>query len=125
MRMSRIDGKTPGICSLAGVALACLMSLVAASQRNPGAPRGVSGRVVNAENQPVAKAVVYLKDTKSLAIRSYITQQDGTFRFSGLALNVDYEVYADYEGGHSQVRTISAFDEHQQVECTLKIRSVR
>lgn len=116
--------KTVRMLLLVCAAVACLLPL-AAGQRSQIASRGVSGRVVNAENQPLAKAVVYLKDSKSLAIRSYITQQDGTFRFSGLAQNVDYEVYADYEGGHSQVRTISAFDEHQQVECTLKIRSVR
>lgn len=125
MRMPRIAAKTPILLLVSCVAAACLLAPVAVAQRNQGILRGVSGRVVNSENQPLAKAVVYLKDTKSLAIRSYITQQDGTFRFTGLALNVDYEVYADYEGGHSQVKTISAFDEHQQVECTLKIKRAR
>jgi len=122
MQLPGVTGKTPGILVLACVAVVCLLPPLAPGQKNPGAQRGVSGRVVNAENQPLPKAVVYLKDTKSLVIRSFITQQDGTFRFSGLAQGVDYEVYADYEGGRSQVKTISAFDEHQQVECTLKIK---
>jgi hypothetical protein len=95
------------------------------AQRRDTALRAVSGHVVNAENQPLAKAVVYLKDTKSLAIRTYITQEDGSFRFSGLAQNVDYEVYADYEGARSQVKTLGVFDEHKQSDFTLKIKRTR
>ena len=95
------------------------------AQRRDTAPRGCSGHVVNAENQPVAKAVVYLKDTKSLAIRTFITQEDGSFRFNGLAQAVDYEVYADFEGVRSNVKTLGAFDEHKQSDFTLKIKRTR
>ena len=101
----------------------CILPLPA--QRRDTALRAVSGHVVNAQNQPLAKAVVYLKDTKSLAIRTYITQEDGSFRFSGLAQNVDYEVYADYEGARSQVKTLGVFDEHKQSDFTLKIKRTR
>jgi hypothetical protein len=120
--LSAISTRILLLASLAGL---CGPGPLQALQRHDSGPRGVSGRVVNGQDQPLAKAVVYLKDTKSLAIRTYITQEDGIFRFSGLAPNADYEVYADYEGGHSQVRTISAFDEHQQVQCTLKIKRTR
>ena len=120
--LSAISTRILLIASLAG---SCGPAPLQALQRHESGPRSVDGRVVNAENQPLAKAVVYLKDTKSLAIRTFITPQDGTFRFTGLAPNVDYEVYADYEGGHSQVKAISAFDEHQQVQCTLKIKRTR
>jgi hypothetical protein len=100
-----------------------LMPPVATGQRTDSSSRIVSGRVVNAEDQPLAKAVVYLKDTKTLAIRSYITQDDGAFRFSGLVPNVDYEVYADFQGARSNVKSLSAFDEHKQTMFTLKVRS--
>ena len=35
-------------------------------------------------NQPVANAVVQLKNTKTLQIRSFITQGDGNYHFTGL-----------------------------------------
>jgi hypothetical protein len=108
---------------LTGLSIACALTLLRAEQKRDAAPRGVSGRVVNAQGQPLEKAVVYLKDTKSLAIRSYITQEDGNFRFNALAPNVDYEIYADYEGARSEVKTLGAFDERTQPVFTLKIKS--
>ena len=40
--------------------------------------------VTDAANQPVAGAVVQLKNTKTLQIRSFITQDDGNYHFAGL-----------------------------------------
>jgi hypothetical protein len=57
-----------------------------------------------------------------LAIKTYISEPDGTFRFSGLAPNIDYEVYAEHEGGRSDVKTLSGFDSRRQVSVTLKIK---
>jgi hypothetical protein len=96
-----------------------------AAQKNDNSPRTVFGHVLNHDNQPLAKAVVYLKNTRTLAIRSYITEQDGAFKFSAVAANVDYEIYADCQGGHSSVKTLGAFDERKQVDMTLKIKTVR
>ena len=107
------------------VAAATAPSPVAAAQRNDNSPRTVYGHVVNRDNQPLDKAVVYLKNTKTLAIRSYITKQDGAFHFGAVAAGVDYEVYADYQGGRSNVKTLGAFDERKQVDLTLKIKTVR
>lgn len=95
------------------------------AQRKDNALRSISGHVLNHEHQPLAKAVVYLKNTKTLNIRSFITEQDGAFKFAALAPNVDYEVYADWQGGRSEVKTLRAFDSHQQVEVTLRIRTAR
>jgi Carboxypeptidase regulatory-like domain len=108
------------LAALAGI---CFLPSVAAGQRTDSSPRSVSGRVVNSADQPLAKAVVYLKDSKTLAIRSYITQDDGSFHFSGLAPNVDYEIYAEFQGARSNVKSLSAFDERKQTVFTLKMRS--
>ncbi|HEY1528888.1 MAG TPA: carboxypeptidase-like regulatory domain-containing protein [Candidatus Angelobacter sp.] len=85
--------------------------------------RTLTGRVVNGQDAPVQKAIVYLKNTKSLAIKTYISEPDGTFRFSGLAANIDYEVYAEHEGAHSDTKTLSGFDNRKQVNINLKMRS--
>ena len=85
--------------------------------------RTVSGHVLDSADQPLYKAVVYLKNTKTLVIRTYITEKDGSFRFSALSPNVDYEVYADHQGDRSDVKTLSAFDNRKQIVFTLKVHS--
>jgi Carboxypeptidase regulatory-like domain len=99
-----------------------LVSLPALAQNNQEM-RSVSGKVVSAQDQPLTKAVVHLKNTKTLVIKTYITEPDGTYRFSALSPNVDYEIYAEREGQRSDTRTLSAFDNRKQLTVTLKIRS--
>jgi len=87
-----------------------------------GEARTLVGHIVDDREQPLAKAIVYLKNTKNLAIKTYISEPDGTFRFSGLAPNIDYEVYAEHEGARSDNKTLSGFDSRRQVNMTLKIK---
>jgi len=83
--------------------------------------RTLTGRVVNAQDAPVQKAIVYLKNAKTLAIKTYISEADGSYRFPGLAANVDYEVYAEHEGARSPVKNLSGFDNRKQANITLKL----
>jgi len=87
-----------------------------------GEIRTLVGRVLDDREQPLQKAIVYLKNTRNLAIKTYISEPDGTFRFSGLAPNIDYEVYAEHEGSRSDTKTLSGFDSRRQVNVTLKIK---
>lgn len=84
--------------------------------------RSLIGHVLNDREQPLQKAIVYLKNTKTLMIKTYISEPDGTFRFSGLSANIDYEVYAEHEGARSDMKTLSGFDSRKQVNMTLKIK---
>jgi hypothetical protein len=86
-----------------------------------GEARTLTGRVLNDLNAPMQKAIVYLKNTKTLAIKTYISETDGSYRFPGLAPNVDYEVYAEHEGSRSDTKTLSGFDSRKQASITLKI----
>jgi len=61
--------------------------------------------VLDKSDKPIANAVVYLKNTKTLAMKSYISQTAGTYRFPELSLNVDYEVYAQKDGAKSKTKT--------------------
>jgi Carboxypeptidase regulatory-like domain len=84
--------------------------------------RSLMGRVFSRQDQPLQKAIVYLKNTKSLVVKTYITDPDGGFRFSGLSPNVDYEVYAEHNGARSDTKTLSAFDTRRQVNITLRVK---
>lgn len=107
------------------ILVVALASAAAAPEQRGGELRSVTGHVLNAQDQPLQKAVVHLKNTRTLAIKTYITEPDGSYRFSALSPNVDYELYAEYQGGHSDTKTLSAFDNRKQVTMTLKIKTAR
>ena len=54
-----------------------------AQGRDDGAPKSVQGTVTDTTDKTVDGAVVQLKDTKTLQIRSFITKADGLFHFHG------------------------------------------
>jgi hypothetical protein len=85
--------------------------------------RALIGRVMNSQDEPVPKAIVYLKNTKNLLIKTYIADSDGSYRFTALAVNVDYEVYAEHQGLRSDTKTLSSFDSRKQANITLKLHS--
>jgi len=83
--------------------------------------RTVQGAVLDASEQPVAKAIVQLKDTKTLQVRSFITQQDGRYHFAGLSTSIDYELKAEYNGSASGTKTLSLFDSRKNATINLKL----
>ncbi len=83
--------------------------------------RTVRGTVVDKEETPVETAVVYLKNAHTQDIITHLSDTDGTFRFSGLDLNVDYEIHAEKEGMTSSTRSISNFDTRKEFVLTLRL----
>jgi hypothetical protein len=83
--------------------------------------RTLTGMILTKSDQPVPNAVVYLKNTKTLAIKTYISQNDGTYRFPELSLNSDYEVYAEKQGKKSSTKTLSQFDDREKPNLNLQI----
>ena len=111
------------------VVLALLLAgLAAASYASAGYPndkgesgRLLTGRVVDRQDSPLDGAVVYLSNTRTRAVKTYIVGKDGAYRFPALSLSVDYEIYAQYNGHKSDTKTVSQFDNRQQVNVNLKI----
>ena len=100
-----------------------LVSLVAAAkQKEPQTPgRLLTGRVVDKQENILPNAVVYVTDTRSRAVKTYIVGPDGTYRFPALSTTVDYEVYAQYKGKTSDTKRISQFDDRKILSVVLKI----
>ena len=74
-----------------------------------------------ASEAPVPSAVVFLKNTRNNDVRSYISDPEGNYRFSGLDPNVDYEVHAEKDGAKSTTRTVSSFDSKKEIVLNLKL----
>lgn len=83
--------------------------------------RTVRGTVVDKQENPVDTAVVYLKNVRTQDIITHLSDPDGTFRFSGLDLNVDYEIHAEKQGMTSSTHAISNFDTRKEFVVTLKL----
>jgi hypothetical protein len=83
--------------------------------------RTLIGQVVDKGDNPLPNAVVYLKNTKTLAVKTYIAQQDGNYRFHALSPNVDYEVHAELNGKSSDVKTLSSFDSRKEARINLRL----
>ena len=91
------------------------------SDKNQDLGRNLVGQVLTKSDAPLAEAVVYLKNTKTLTIKSFITEKDGGYRFHGLSQNVDYEIYADFQGQKSPTKTISSFDTRTNITLNIHI----
>jgi len=90
-------------------------------QKKGPAVRSVTGVVLDQGDNPIARAVVYLKNTKTLNVKTSITTDSGKYQFSGLAPNQDYELYAGLNGSKSSTRTLSAFDSREKATLNLHI----
>jgi protocatechuate 3,4-dioxygenase beta subunit len=93
----------------------------AVADKNTEQMRSVTGQVLSKADSPIPEAIVYLKNTKTLTIKSFITEKDGGYRFHGLSPNVDYEIYADYQGQKSSTKTISSFDNRNAITLNIHI----
>ncbi|MGH9691071.1 MAG: carboxypeptidase-like regulatory domain-containing protein [Candidatus Acidiferrales bacterium] len=86
-----------------------------------GQLRIVHGSVVDKDENPVASSIVYLVNVKTQAIRTYVADDAGNYRFSGLDPNVDYNLHAERNNLTSVTRTISSFDSSRDLEIILKL----
>ena len=90
--------------------------------RGAGTTRSVEGVVTDSGGATKPGAHVLLKDTKSLAVRSFITQADGQYHFYGLSGDIDYEIHAQYQGSSTSTKNISIFNSKKVITVNLKLK---
>ena len=83
--------------------------------------RLLTGKVLDGGDNPLPNAIVYLTNTRTRSVKTYIVGPDGAYRFPALQPTIDYEVYAQYNNRKSGTKTVSQFDDRQQVYISLKI----
>ena len=95
------------------------------AQTKPALHHTVDGTVLNGAKAPVAGAVVYLENPKSLDVQSYLTDAQGHFHFNQIAPQTDYEVWAEQNGIQTNHKFISQFANHINFHFTLKLTPYR
>lgn len=107
---------------IATLGLLVAMSVVAAPALGQSSKlRTVHGTVMDKSNNPVGAAIVYLKNVRTLTVKTYISDHDGRYHFSGLDPNVDYEIHAEHDDLTSRDHTISSFDSRKEIVVSLKV----
>jgi len=109
--------------AILAVLLACAVSSSFAQKKKEPTTRSVEGVVSNPDDSPAIGAVVQIENTKTQQIRSYITKEDGKYRFFELSPEVDYRLKADHNGASSGSKTLSSFDSRKQATINLKLNA--
>jgi Carboxypeptidase regulatory-like domain len=113
--------KRHGVVALTVLAMVLAVASVSAKDKSGDAGRLLTGRVVDKQDAPIASSVVYLANTRTRAVKTFIVGADGMYRFPALSPNVDYEVYAQFRDRKSDTKTVSQFDTRATVNINLKI----
>ena len=109
------------VASLAGAQIQFGGGVAPEKKEKPITSRNLSGQITDNNDNPISDAIVYLKDTKTLSIKSYVSQKDGSYRFNALSMNNDYEVYAQKNEKKSPTKKLSQFDSRGEPRINLKI----
>src|SRR5712691_1731437 len=118
------------LVTIKAVTLACalLMALASVSGASPDKKdktvgRLLFGKVLDPQDNPLPDAVVYVTNTRTRTVKTYIVGPDGTYRFPALSPALDYEVYAQLNGHKSDTKSVSQFDDRSQVYVDLKVNT--
>jgi hypothetical protein len=114
------------------VSLVAQQSLIAQARQDPNvryppppkreaAIKSLVGEVVSDQGQKLPQAVVHLKNKKTLEVKTRISDDQGKYVFRGLDRDADYEVHAEYRGASSPNKSVSSFDDRDEIYLQLQI----
>ncbi|MFL6442164.1 MAG: carboxypeptidase-like regulatory domain-containing protein [Candidatus Sulfotelmatobacter sp.] len=110
------------VASTAAILLVFSLAASAApDKKDKQVGRLLFGKVLDPQDNPVPDAVVYVTNTRTRAVKTYIVGKDGSYRFPALSSAIDYEVYAQFNGKKSDTKSVSQFDDRSQVYVVLKV----
>jgi hypothetical protein len=112
-------------CITAILLVFSLAASAAPDKKDKQVGRLLFGKVLDPQDNPVVDAVVYVTNTRTRTVKTYIVGKDGSYRFPALSSAIDYEVYAQFNGKKSDTKSVSQFDDRSQVYVVLKVDTRR
>ena len=98
-----------------------ILAALAATAQKESPLRTVRGQVVDKDEKPLPSAIVYLENVKTQKVSTHIADEGGSYRFSGLDPNVDYEIHAEHQGMSSAKRSVSSLETRKEIIIQLKV----
>jgi len=83
--------------------------------------RTVRGVVSDKSEKPIPNSVVFLKNLRTNLVISHFTDAEGSYRFTGLDPNADYEIHAEANDEKSADRTVTSLDSRREITLNLKL----
>lgn len=87
----------------------------------PGTTRTIQGVVKDAAENPVAGAIVQLKNTKTSKLVDFITKDDGKYAFRELSLDIEYDLFAKRGDLTTPVKKASPYDSRHDITLNFKL----
>ena len=81
------------------------------------------GLVIDGRGRPISGAVVKLKNLITLNVRSFITGDDGQYRFPRVYSEMDYALRARFGDHWSKSKTVTRFEMRDAVRVDLRIKN--
>src|ERR1700751_4042351 len=112
--------KAATVCCL--VLISFCATLCASPDKKGDKPVGklLFGKALDGDDNPLPDAVVYVTNTRTRAVKTYIVGKDGAFRFPALDSAVDYEFYAQFNAQKSDTKSVSPLAARPQGSLVLK-----
>ena len=110
-----------GLWFIAIAFLLCAGLAAAQGSKKETQLRSVRGIVTDKSEKPIQNSVVFLKNLRTNVVLSHFTDEQGSYRFSGLDPNVDYEIHAEADDQKSASRTVTSFDSRKEITLNLKL----
>jgi carboxypeptidase family protein len=85
--------------------------------------RVIWGVVTDGRGRPVPGAAVKLKNLITLNVRSFITGDDGQYRFPRVYSEMDYALRARFGDHWSKSKTVTRFEMRDSVRVDLRIKN--
>ena len=99
-----------------------LSCAVACAQEDFRGRQKIEGKVVTEDGKPAARASVKLKNVQTKTVRSYISERNGGFHFTGLTTAAAYEIWAERGSMKSDTEYLSRFDTGPVMRVELKLK---
>jgi hypothetical protein len=87
--------------------------------------RIVDGTVKDASDNPLANAIVQLKNTKTSSIVDFATKDDGKFVFRDLPMDINYELLAKHGDLTSPVKKVSVYDTRKHIILNFQLAAAK
>jgi hypothetical protein len=123
--MRRLVSSAIGVVALFAILAVAIVPSASAQKKKAEDQnvRSVEGVVEDPQGKLVEGAVIQLKNTKTLQVRSFISLREGAYYFHGLSPDVEYEVKAESKGMASPVRRLTVFDSRKKAIVNLRLEA--
>jgi Carboxypeptidase regulatory-like domain len=96
-----------------------------AKNEKEGNTRTIDGMVKDASDNPLANAIVKLKDTKTSNVVEFATKEDGKYVFRDLPMDITYELLAKHDEITTPVKKVSVYDTRKHVIVNFQLTAAK